>query len=173
MRGQVYDRASNMSGKTHSAAVRISSRYPLVLYAHCTSHCLNLVVVASFEEVRGCNMVGVVKRPSSFFFCLPQASEGVGRSYTESNVVKLKDLCRTRWIERINVLDCIKKVYSSIVACFVSISPEGSRVWCPDSVTDASTPLLVITRIESMCSCDYQWVSTVSQGPHNKPSRGG
>ena len=41
MRGQAYDGASNMSGKTNRAAARISSQYPLALYTHCTSHCLN------------------------------------------------------------------------------------------------------------------------------------
>ena len=48
MRGQAYDRASNMSGKTHIAAARISSQYPLTDCTYCTSHCLNLAVVASF-----------------------------------------------------------------------------------------------------------------------------
>ena len=75
MHGQAYDRDSNMSGKTNGAAARISSQYPLSLYTHCTSHCLNLAVVPSFEEVSICNMIGVVKRLSIFFFCTPQASE--------------------------------------------------------------------------------------------------
>ena len=66
----------------------------------------------------------------------------------ESNLLKLKDLCRTRWIERIDALDCIKKLYSSIVACFENISAEGSRMWSPDSVIFASNLLLVITRTE-------------------------
>ena len=48
--GQAYDGASNMSGKTNGAAARIPSQYPLALYTHCTSHCLNLAVVASFEK---------------------------------------------------------------------------------------------------------------------------
>ena len=47
-----------------------------------------------------------------------------------------------------DTLDCIKKFYSSIVACFENISAEGSRMWSPDLVTDASTLLLVITRTE-------------------------
>ena len=62
-------------------------------------------------------------------------------------MLKLKDLCRTRWIERIEALDRIKKLYSSI-ACFENISVEGSRMWSLDSVTDASTLLLVITGTE-------------------------
>ena len=84
MHGQAYDGTSNISGNTNTTAARISFQYPLVLYTHCTSHCLNLAVVASSEEVCVCNMIGVVKQLSVFFFfCTPQASEEVGRSYTE------------------------------------------------------------------------------------------
>ena len=94
MHGQAYDGASNMSGKTNRAAARISSQYPLALYTHCTSHCLNLAVVVSLEEVSGGNMIGVVT--VHLLFCTPQASEGVGRSYTEHPArierVEVKDL---------------------------------------------------------------------------------
>ena len=61
MLGQDHNRASNKSGKTNGAAARISSQYHLTLYTHFTSPCLNLSVVASFEEVCICNMIGVVK----------------------------------------------------------------------------------------------------------------
>ena len=138
-----------MYGKTKGAAVRISSQYPLALYTHCTSHCLNLTVVASFEEVSVHNMTGVVKQLSIFFFARPKRQKKLEEAIQpESNMVKLKDLCRTRWIECINALDRIKKLCSSIVACFENISAEGSHMWSPDSVTDASTLLLVITRTE-------------------------
>ena len=50
-----------MSGNTNGAAARISSQYLLALYTHCTSHCLNLAVVASFKEVSVRNMIDVVK----------------------------------------------------------------------------------------------------------------
>ena len=60
-------------------------------------------------------------------------------------MVKLKDLCRTRWIEHIDALDRVKKLHSSIVVCFENISTEGSCMWSADSVTDASTLLLAIT----------------------------
>ena len=59
--GQAYDGASNMSEKTNRAAAKISSQYCLTLYTHCTSHCLNMTVVASFEEVSIHIMIGVVK----------------------------------------------------------------------------------------------------------------
>ena len=59
--------------------------------------------------------------------------------------MKLKDLCRTRWIECIDALNRVKCLHSSIVACFESISAEGPHKWSPESLTDASTLLLAIT----------------------------
>ena len=55
MHGQAYNRPSNMSRKTNRAAARISSQYPLALYTHCTSHCLNLVLfeLGSCGFIRG------------------------------------------------------------------------------------------------------------------------
>ena len=58
-----------MSGKTNGAA---AFKYHLALYTHCTSHCLNLAVVASYEEVSIRNMIGVVKRGSIFSFACSQ-----------------------------------------------------------------------------------------------------
>ena len=50
LRGQAYDGAGNMSGRTKGASTLISEQYPLALYLHCTSHCLNLVVVKSLQD---------------------------------------------------------------------------------------------------------------------------
>lgn len=47
LRGQAYDGAGNMSGKTNGAAARNSAQFPLALYIHCSSHCLNIAVVSS------------------------------------------------------------------------------------------------------------------------------
>lgn len=148
LRGQAYDGASNMSGKTKGTAARISSLYPLALYTHCASHSLNLAVVASFEEVSVRNMIGVLNRLSVFFFAHPKRQkkleEAIQNTQPESKVTKLKDLCRTRWIERIDALNRVKCLHSSIVACFESITAEGSHMWSPDSLTDASTLLHAI-----------------------------
>ena len=46
LRSQAYDGASNMSGKINRAAARLPSQYPFTLHTHCTTHGLNLAVVA-------------------------------------------------------------------------------------------------------------------------------
>ena len=102
LRGQAYDGAGNMSGKANGAAARISSQYLLTLYTHCASHCVNLAVVSSFDEVSVRNMIGLVNRVSAFFSAHPKRHRklevAINDTQPESSVHKLKDLCRTRWI---------------------------------------------------------------------------
>ena len=109
LRGQAYDGASNMSGRTNGAAARISSQFPLAIYTHCASHCLNLAVATSLEEVSIRNMIGVVNCVSLFFSAhlkrQRKLEEAIVETQPQSSVKKLKDLCRTRWIEHIDALD--------------------------------------------------------------------
>ena len=149
MRGQAYDGAGNMSGKTNGAAAIIASQFPLALYLYCSSHSLNLSVVKSLEDASIRNMIGIVNRVSIFFSAHPKRQrkleEAIETTQPESSVRKLKDLCRTRWIERIDALDRFQELHPSIVACMDSISSEGSRKWSPDSLTDSCALLLAIT----------------------------
>ena len=76
LRGQAYDGAGNMSGKTNGAAAHITSQFPFALYVHCASHSLNLTinltVVSSLKEVSVRNMIGIVNRVSIFFSAHPK-----------------------------------------------------------------------------------------------------
>ena len=62
IRGQAYDGAGNMAGSVNGAAALITAQYPLALYLHCTSHCLNVAVVNSVQVTSVRNMMGVVGR---------------------------------------------------------------------------------------------------------------
>lgn len=44
-RGQAYDGAAAMSGAENGAAQLIRNKYPLAVYQHCKSHCLNLAIM--------------------------------------------------------------------------------------------------------------------------------
>ncbi len=149
LRGQSYDGAGNMSGKTNGAAALISVEYPLAHYLHCASHCLNLAVVKSLDETNIRNMMGVIDRVSIFFHAHPKRQrkleDAIGSTQPESTVRKLKDLCRTRWIQRIDALDKFQALHPSIVVCMENITDDGSRLWSSDSLTDARTLLLAIT----------------------------
>ena len=142
LRGQAYDGAGNMSGSLNGTAALISKDNPLPLYLHCASHSLNLAVVKSLDEASVRNMFGVVNRVSIFFSAHPKRQrkleEAIDQTQIGSAVKKLKDLCRTRWVERIDAFDRFKKLHSSLVSYFETISAEGSCCWTPDSLTDAS-----------------------------------
>ena len=139
LRGQAYDGAGNMAGKTNGAAAIITRDYLLALYLHCASHSLNLAVVKSLEVQSVHNMIGIVTRVSLFFHAHPKRQrkleEAVDSTAPTSSVHKLKDLCRTRWVEMIDPLQRFKDLFSSIVSCFESISAEGSGSWSSDSLT--------------------------------------
>ena len=53
-----------MAGLVNGIAALIAAQYPLALYSHCVSHCLNLAVVKSLQVTSVCNMMGVVDKES-------------------------------------------------------------------------------------------------------------
>ena len=65
-----------------------------------------------------------------------------------SSSQKLKDMCRTRWIQRNDAADVFKRLFPSIAACLDNISNEGSGLWSADSLTDAKALYLAITTTE-------------------------
>ena len=143
LRGQAYDGAGNMSGSTRGAAALITAQHPLALYIHCASHCLNLAVVKSLQETNIRNMMGIVDRIYVFFSAHPKRQrkleEAIDTTQPESSIHKLKDLCRTRWVQRIDALDQFQTLHPSIVACMEEITTDESTKWSRDSLTDAKT----------------------------------
>ena len=104
LRGQAYDGAGNMAGSVRGTAALITAQYPLALNLHCASHCLNLAVVKSLQVTSVRNMMGVVDRVYVFFAAHPKRQRAldkvIAETQPESSITKLKDLCRTRWIQR-------------------------------------------------------------------------
>ena len=141
LRGQAYDGAGNMAGSVNGTAALIS------IYLHCASHCLNLAVVKSLEEACVRNMMGVVGRVYQFFAAHPKCQRAFENAISErhpsSSSVKLKDMCRTRWIQRIDAIEIFKRLFLSIVDCLENISNDGPRL--ADSLTDSRGLQLAIT----------------------------
>ena len=72
LRGQAYDGAGNVAGTVRGTAAVITSQYPLALYTHCPSHCLNLAVVKSLQITSVRNMMGVIEKVYQFFAVHPK-----------------------------------------------------------------------------------------------------
>ncbi len=144
-RGQGYDGASNMSSSTVGVQAQIREASPLALYTHCQSHQLNLCIVkaCSLPQIRNAN--GVISEIAKFFNYSPKRQhffEHVieSESPTEKKT-KLKDLCRTRWVQRIDSYTVFYDLYSFIIKTMERISTRSSEhgnwSWDPDTLTKA------------------------------------
>ena len=130
LRGQAYDGAGNMSGSLKGTAALISKDHPLALYLHCASHSLNLAVVKCLDERSIRNMIGTVNKVLIFFSAHPKRQRKLEDSIDKTlpagtlppRVKKLKDLCRTRWVERIDALDRFWKLLPCLVSCFEPVN---------------------------------------------------
>lgn len=64
----------------------------------------------------------------------------------DSSHKKLKDLCRTRWVARLDAFEVFIELLSSVAHCFETITEQGPTKWSRDSLTDATQFLLAITQ---------------------------
>ena len=128
-----------MAGLVNGIAALIAAQYPLALYRHCVSHCLNLAVVKSLQVTSVRNMMGVVDKVFKFFSAHTKRQMALREIQPESSVHKLKDFCRTWWVQRIDVFEVFCSFYQSMVTCLESICKDGPCLWTSDSVTDART----------------------------------
>ena len=91
-RGHGYDGASPVSGYINGLSAQILRINEKTMYTHCHSHRLNLAVAASCNIQIVRNVLEQIKELSYFF------------NHSELRQKKLKDVCRTRRVERITVL---------------------------------------------------------------------
>ncbi|XP_065668089.1 52 kDa repressor of the inhibitor of the protein kinase-like [Hydra vulgaris] len=115
-RGQGYDGASSVSGYINGLSAQVLNINSKTLYTHCHSHRLNISVCES------CNVLLVCRENSQKFL---EAS--ILEREPQTHKKKLKDICRTRWIERIDGLNTFLEHYLSIFhALCIMASPESS-----------------------------------------------
>ena len=140
-RGQGYDGASNMSSSIAGVQARIRSVSPMAFYTHCQSHQLNLCVVkaCSIPQIR--NASGVISEIAKFFNYSPKHQHFFEHvidveSPTETKK-KLKDLCKTRWVQRIDSYTVFFNLYTSIIKTMEAISTCSSEYgeWSWDNET--------------------------------------
>ena len=97
MVGQAYDGASNMFGQYKGCAAILQRKFPQAIYSHCCSHALNLAVVNSCSFVAIQNVFATMNKVYKFFDNHPKRQYNL--NFCEA---KLKSLCKTRWLQRIN-----------------------------------------------------------------------
>lgn len=129
-RGQGYDGASNMSSSVCGVQGRIREQAPLAFYTHCQAHQLNLCIMkaCSVPDIRNAN--GVVSEIVKFFTYSPKRQHFFESNISsDSDKKKLKDLCKTRWIERIDTYATFFDLFPSIIITLEAISTGRDSNW--------------------------------------------
>lgn len=124
-RGQSYDGAGNMAcwcvgNVVIGASTLLQRQFQKVVYVHCMNHRLNLCVAntCSLPLVR--NMMRTVRKLSEFFSNSPKRQHHLVEKIKEllptSNHRILIDVCRTRWIARLDGLDRVVELLFPVLA---------------------------------------------------------
>jgi len=159
LRGKGFDGASTMSGHISGVQQRITEKLPMAKYfTHCSSHCLNLVVVhcCKLQTVR--NFIDSLQRLSAFIRgsgkrkrlqedIFAQSSDNRETSFpdhVDADVVNdaldigygrhvLPSLCETRWLARVDAMSTLlarySDVYETLTAIYESGGPSASEAY--------------------------------------------
>ena len=131
-RGQGYDGAGAVAGKNQGLSAHALRVNPKALYTHCSCHRLNLAVVASCGEQRVRNLTTNIKEVSYFFNLLvPRKNcleDKILLYCTESLKHKLKDVCRTRWVERIEGMDVFEEFFVPVYYSLLVVKENNDTV---------------------------------------------
>ena len=151
-RGQGYDGTGNMAGKCSGAAARIQRMYPDAPYVHCGAHILNLCVAKACSIQVVSNMMGQVRVVSEFFNNSPKRFSHLEGKIKElsptARHTHLIDVCRTRWLARIDGLDIFNEIFMAIVLCLEAMSFNENSSWNADTLRDAGSLFLSITSFQ-------------------------
>ena len=152
-RGQCYDGAGNMSGRLNGASSLIRAEHDKAIYVHCMNHRLNLCVADTCQLPLVRNMMDVVRKLSEFFDNSPKRQQHliskIRVMMPAANHFVLVNVCRTRWIERIDGMDRIVELLHPVVATLEDISMNRNAPshgnWNQNSRNDAQALINAIT----------------------------
>ena len=151
LRGQAYDGAGSMAGKINGVAACIASLHPKAVYTHCASHRLNLCIVkcCSIREIN--NMMQTADGIARFFKYSPKRQLALEK-WIDSIPVdhekqkKLKEMCRTRWVEHHESFQIFIELFVPIISCLEDIAQDSNHEWNRDSCSDAQSYFLAMSQ---------------------------
>ena len=118
-RGQAYDTTASMSSNKKGVQAEIAKHAPDAEYQGCCLHSLNLVICHACQIKSIQNMMDCCRELYSFFDNSPKRQsfmEIVIDAHSPDNKKrKLKNLCKTRWVERHATFETIFDLYEFIV----------------------------------------------------------
>ena len=121
MRGQCYDGASNMSGAHSGCKAIVQQSAPLAMYYRCASHRLNLAIVSACKIPAFKNAESYIGEIARFFNFSAKRQRLLDACIDKLDSVprakKLKDVCRTRWVERIESYATFLQLLPAVNTC--------------------------------------------------------
>ena len=149
-RGQGYDGAGAVAGHINGLSAHILRLNKKAIYTHCYSHRLNLAISNSCTVPLVRNCFAQIKELSYFFnFSLTRQmllEKNVLKYCPDSRKSKLKDVCRTRWVERIVGLDLFEELF---VAIFFTLDERASNLENQCNPSTSSKALSFLTLLSS------------------------
>ena len=118
-RGQCYDGAANMAGKTSGVTVQFKKLNTKMLYTHCHGHALNLAVKDVCFKVDVLKMTFEITREiCKLVKESPQRNNKLEeiRKTTNYQAKNLQSFCPTRWTVRGQTLDSIINNYEQLMS---------------------------------------------------------
>ena len=125
-RGQCYDGAGNMAGRLSGVSSLIRQAHEKAIYVHCMNHRLNLCVADTCSLALLSTMMNVVRALSDLFNNSPKRQQCLIAKIREllpnNNHRVLIEVCRTRWISRIDGMDRIVQLLPAIISLLEDIT---------------------------------------------------
>lgn len=151
-RGQSYDTTSSMSSSSKGVQAAILRHAPDADYQGCCLHSLNLAICHACEMRSIQNMLDTCRELYSFFDNSPKRQALLNMvidvlAQGETKKRRLKNLCKTRWVERHTTFQTIFDLYHYIVMALDEIydPSDDERFKCPEEDSwawDANTRTL-------------------------------
>ena len=125
--GQTYDGASKMAGVYNGCQAIIRQTQPLALYVHCAAHCINLVAEkTSCSVIIVRDAVNIVKELGAVFSSSLTFRSAFAHITAENEKIhKIKPLCPTRWLVRVDVICALVNQYREVLDTLEEIA--GSK----------------------------------------------
>ncbi|XP_057317590.1 52 kDa repressor of the inhibitor of the protein kinase-like [Hydractinia symbiolongicarpus] len=130
-RGQGYDGAGAMAGVCSGASTRILEKFPKAKYVHCRSHMLNLCIAAACK-------LQMVNPVSSQVL-----EEVISKVCPDAQHKVILNVCRTKWIGRLDALDSFVDLFSAVFLTLEKITLNEDRKYSRKNV-DTARPLYYI-----------------------------
>ena len=142
LRGQCYDGSANMSGAKSGCRAILQQSAPKAVYFHCAAHQLNLAVVAACK-IQGFRSTESTIGEIARFFAFSAKRQhfldkGLEVVTPEAHAKKLKDACRTRWVQRIDAYTVFTELLPAVRIVLQAMTcpaqfPELGLSWNRDS----------------------------------------